>query len=392
MNSDWKRVKLGELCEVIAGQSPDSRYYNSDGNGVAFYQGKKDFGEKFIEAPTTWTTQVTKIAKQGDILMSVRAPVGPVNFATSECCIGRGLAAIRITGDLDQHFLYYQLKFLEPSIAGREGMVFASINKSEIASLPIWSCPLAEQKRIVRSLDEAFEGIAVAKANAEKNLQNVRVLFESHLHAVLAKGANGWKSAPLNEICDLISRGISPSYAEAGDTVVLNQRCVRNHQVDFGPSRRHDGSIKKVAEMRLLQPGDVLVNSTGVGTLGRVGQVITLPQRRTTVDSHITILRPRADLFVQKFFGYMLIAIEPSIALLGQGSGGQTELAKSALSAMHVTWPTSHAEQKRKIANLDALVGASDVLASGYLKKLAALDDLQKSLLSQAFLGELEAA
>jgi type I restriction enzyme S subunit len=186
MNSDWKQVKLGELCEVIAGQSPDSKYYNADGNGVAFYQGKKDFGEKFIEAPTTWTTQVTKTAKEGDILMSVRAPVGPVNFATSECCIGRGLAAIRITGDLDQHFLYYQLKFLEPSIAGREGMVFASINKSEIAALPILTGPLAEQKRIVRLLDEAFEGMATAETLAEQKFAMLKQLKASLLAQAFA--------------------------------------------------------------------------------------------------------------------------------------------------------------------------------------------------------------
>jgi type I restriction enzyme S subunit len=168
--------QIGDLCEVIAGQSPEGKYYNTDGDGIPFYQGKKDFGEKFIEDPTTWTTQTTKIAQAGDILMSVRAPVGPVNFATDEVCIGRGLAAIRSKGELDREFLFYQLLHLQPEIAGKEGAVFASINKSEIAALPIVFVPLPEQKRIVGILDETFEGIATAKANAEKNLQNARSL------------------------------------------------------------------------------------------------------------------------------------------------------------------------------------------------------------------------
>jgi type I restriction enzyme S subunit len=94
MKKGWQTKTIGDVCEVIAGQSPAGKFYNAEGKGTPFYQGKKDFGEKFIEASTTWTTQTTKIAKEGDILMSVRAPVGPVNFATEEICIDRELAAI----------------------------------------------------------------------------------------------------------------------------------------------------------------------------------------------------------------------------------------------------------------------------------------------------------
>lgn len=135
MKAGWEYKHIDDLCEVIAGQSPEGKFYNFEGNGLPFYQGKKDFGEKFIEAPTSWTTQTTKVAREGDILMSVRAPVGPVNFAAEEICIGRGLAAIRSKGELDGEFLYYQLLHLQPKIAGKEGAVFASINKSEILAL-----------------------------------------------------------------------------------------------------------------------------------------------------------------------------------------------------------------------------------------------------------------
>ena len=80
--SEWKSIRLGKVCEIISGQSPEGRYYNSSGKGVPFYQGKTEFTEKYIGEPQKWTTQVTKVAKKGDILMSVRAPVGPVNFST----------------------------------------------------------------------------------------------------------------------------------------------------------------------------------------------------------------------------------------------------------------------------------------------------------------------
>ena len=87
MKGGWQSKKIGDVCEVIAGQSPEGKFYNLEGNGVPFYQGKKEFGEKFIGDPTTWTTHITKIAQQGDILVSVRAPVGPVNFATSHAAL-----------------------------------------------------------------------------------------------------------------------------------------------------------------------------------------------------------------------------------------------------------------------------------------------------------------
>jgi type I restriction enzyme S subunit len=198
----WQKRTIGDVCTVIAGQSPEGKFYNIEGNGLPFYQGKKDFGEKFIESPTTWTTQTTKVAQEGDILMSVRAPVGPVNFATDEICIGRGLAAIRSSPELNRDFLFYQLLHLQPEIAGKEGAVFASINKSEIEALPLAFAPLAEQQRIVGLLDEAFEGLATAKANAEKNLQNARALFESHLQSVFTQRGPGWEEKTLGDVCE----------------------------------------------------------------------------------------------------------------------------------------------------------------------------------------------
>ena len=388
MKSGWQIKQIGDLCEVIAGQSPEGKYYNDEGKGMPFYQGKKDFGEKFIEAPRTWTTQITKVAKEGDILMSVRAPVGPVNFATDEVCIGRGLAAIRSGAELNREFLFYQLGHLQPDIAGREGAVFASINKAEIEALPLVFAPLPEQQRIVGILEKAFEGIATAKANAEKNLQNARALFESHLQSVFTQRGKGWKINKLGEVCSFLNRGISPRYLEAGGICVLNQKCVRNHCVSYEPSRRHDVQAKKISPERLIQSGDVLVNSTGTGTLGRVAQLREKPLEPTTVDSHVTIVRPTPGKFYMEFFGYMLVFIENAIKEAGEGCGGQTELARSVLAEkFSVHYPVSLDDQARHVAMLDALRKETQHLESIYQQKLAALEALKKSLLHQAFNG-----
>ena len=181
MTKHWDIRKIGEVCEVIAGQSPEGKYYNNSGEGLPFYQGKKEFTEKYIGAPTTWTSNITKEAQQGDVLMSVRAPVGPVNFATGKICIGRGLAAIRVSKKIDKEFLFNFLVNHESDIVGNSGAVFNSINKKQIEAIPISLPSIPEQKRIVIILNEAFTALAKAKENAEKNLQNARELFESYL-------------------------------------------------------------------------------------------------------------------------------------------------------------------------------------------------------------------
>jgi len=164
----------------------------------------------------------------------------------------------------------------------------------------------------------------------------------------------GWKTKKLGDVCELLNRGISPKYLEKGGICVLNQKCIRNHQINYAPSRRHDLSEKKVIEGRFIKLGDVLVNSTGTGTLGRVAQVREEPVEPTTVDSHVTIVRPKTAMFHLDFFGYMLIAIEDAIKEAGEGCGGQTELARSVLAEkFFVSFPEQFPEQQRIVEILD---------------------------------------
>ena len=164
----------------------------------------------------------------------------------------------------------------------------------------------------------------------------------------------GWKTKTLGEVCSFLNRGISPRYLERGGICVLNQKCVRDHRVSYEPSRRHDAQAKKVGSDRLIQAGDVLVNSTGTGTLGRVAQLRENPPEPTTVDSHVTIVRSTPGKFYSEFFGYMLIVIEDAIKEAGEGCGGQTELARSVLAEkFSVHYPESLPEQQRIVGILD---------------------------------------
>jgi type I restriction enzyme S subunit len=164
----------------------------------------------------------------------------------------------------------------------------------------------------------------------------------------------GWLTEKLGDVCAFLNRGISPKYLEQGGICVLNQKCIRDHRVSYALSRRHDPAAKPVSEERYIQLGDVLVNSTGTGTLGRVAQVPDVPSEPTTVDSHVTIVRPKPGKFFPDFFGYMLVAIEEGIKESGEGCGGQTELARSVLAdRFTVSYPTSVDEQQRIVAILN---------------------------------------
>jgi len=130
-------VKLGDVAKVISGQSPESKYYNKNSNGLPFYQGKTEFTDRIIGEPKYWTTKITKITEKNDILMSVRAPVGPVNFTTQKICIGRGLAAIRVNAKINPIYLFVYLQSIQDQIKGNGGAVFDSINRSQIENIKI---------------------------------------------------------------------------------------------------------------------------------------------------------------------------------------------------------------------------------------------------------------
>ena len=195
-----------------------------------------------------------------------------------------------------------------------------------------------------------------------------------------------WEVKKLGEVCEFLNRGISPKYIDLGGVCVLNQKCIRSHVVSFDQSRRHDSSIKPVSSERFIKSGDVLVNSTGTGTLGRVAQIRNIPLEPTTVDSHVTIVRPKKGMFFSDFFGYMLIFIEDLIKNSGDGCGGQTELARLVLAKKFlVFYPKSIPEQQRIVKILDEVFAGIAKAIENAEKNLAKAREIFTSYLNNVF-------
>ena len=173
--ADWKWVKLEDISDIILGQSPPSSTYRKSPDGLPFFQGKADFGD-INPTPTTWCIAPKKIAESGDILMSVRAPVGPTNLADRKCAIGRGLASIRCNEKINRDFLRFNLKLIEHKISNMgegRGSVFSSITGKQLKEFLIPLPQLEEQNQITIRLNEAEE-IKKTNAQSDKKIEELK--------------------------------------------------------------------------------------------------------------------------------------------------------------------------------------------------------------------------
>ena len=166
-----------------------------------------------------------------------------------------------------------------------------------------------------------------------------------------------WHEVPLRELVGYISKGIAPSYAEeASETTirVLNQKCNRNFRISYGDSRLHDTLKKKVPPERYVKPDDILINSTGAGTAGRIAQIEDVPSA-TTIDGHMILIRSNGKV-TQKFLGYALKAHQWEVLQLDEGSTGQTELNRDRLlDEIMINYPVSLDEQNAIVGTLESI-------------------------------------
>ena len=173
----WEAADVDEVCLVIQGQSPPGETYNTDGAGLPFLQGKAEFGDTYPTA-VKWCSAPTKIAEPDDILISIRAPVGPTNLCPSQSCIGRGLAAIRPQGDIQPKYVLYALRSTEEELRSKAtGTTFDAIRGDSLRSHPIPLPPLAEQRRIVAEIETQFtrlDASVAALRRAQANLKRYR--------------------------------------------------------------------------------------------------------------------------------------------------------------------------------------------------------------------------
>lgn len=393
MKAGWVETKLGEICTVVAGQSPKGSAYNKEADGLPFYQGKKEFTDRYLASPSVWTSQVSKIAEAGDILMSVRAPVGPINEALEKICIGRGLAAIRASQKIDKNFLWFALLFLQPKIKGNSGAVFDSISRKGIEALCLALPPLEEQKRIVAVLDEAFAALDRARTHAETNLKNARELFASLREQKLNASQTGWSVARLEEMIQ-IKHGFafkSEFFKSAGNHVLLTPG---NYYEDGGYRDRGAKQKYYVGELPdgfVLKKGDLLVAMTEQAP-GLLGSCILIPEDdRFLHNQRLGLIQPNNDVdWHPPFFSHVFNLAGFRKALSDTCSGIKVRhTSPKKIYEVEVPIPPTLKDQIETASFLDDMKNQLSNVEKQYEAKLHDLRDLRQSLLQKAFSGEL---
>ena len=197
----WVWTTLEEICKIILGQSPPSSTYNTQGEGLPFYQGKLEFGGTY-PTPRKWCTAPKKIAETGDILISVRAPVGPTNICPEKSCVGRGLAAIRGLGGIEPLFILYLMRTFEDEIAGKgTGTTFDAITGNQLKTFVIPLPPLPEQHRIVAKIEELFTKLDAGIDALHKVQSQLKRYRQSVLKAAFeGKLTEAWRAEHRDEI------------------------------------------------------------------------------------------------------------------------------------------------------------------------------------------------
>jgi type I restriction enzyme S subunit len=256
----------------------------------------------------------------------------------------------------------------------------SKLTQSAMMDITINLPPLAEQKRIVDVVSSVDAYIDALQQQAD----TARTARNAVLHELLSAGGDDWTETTLGKVAELISRGRAPSYCEEDGVIVLNQKCVRNGRIIFEFARRTDTSKKAIPEWAYLKTGDTLINSTGVGTLGRASFVSSL-NGPTTFDSHVTLVRPLPDSCLPLFIGLNLNFRESEIEMFAGGSTGQTELSREAVNSFPIILPSLE-EQKRIVE----IVSSMDEVILSTEQAVVDAKNLRSGLLSDLLSGEHE--
>lgn len=383
--------KLKECCTIIAGQSPESKYYNSNGDGLPFFQGKADFGELYPSI-RVYCSQPTKIAEKDDILLSVRAPVGPTNLAPCKVCIGRGLTAIRPSEVLLTRYVLLFFRYFEAQLASKgTGTTFKAITQDVVKNLEIPIPPLPEQERIVARIEELFSQLDAGVETLKKTKAQLVV----YRQAVLKEAFEGdYPRKQLKEFSKAISGFAfkSSRYSPDGNYVVVKIGNVKERHFDF--SRDLTKTLEaddSILEKYLLRRGDCLITLTGsrgkcdYGFVAMVGN-----QNNYLLNQRVAALRFDQSVALPEFFQYYLASPSYRDMFFGYETGnvGQGNVGIKALLDPYVILPDIDM-QKRIVEDVEDRLSVCDSIEQTVDTALQQAEAMRQSILKDAFEGRL---
>lgn len=382
-------MKLKDCCTIIAGQSPESKYYNTTGNGLPFFQGKADFGELY---PTIrmYCSQPSKIAEKDDILLSVRAPVGTTNLSPGRVCIGRGLAAIRPSEILDLKYLLYYLRYFEAQLQLKgTGTTFKAITQDVVKNIEVPVPSLQEQKRIVARIEELFSELDNAVVTLEKAKRQLAVYRQAVVKSVLDSYCDNIKSVKIEEICSDIKVGIvikpTQYYVNSGGIRAFRNANVRRNYIE-------DNDWAIISEQGHLQnrrsevhEGDVLIARSGVN----LGMAAAVPQQYNGYNAiDVVIAVPKKDVVLPRYLAYFTNSPYGIQSVKKNQRGvAQGHLNITVYGRLPILLPSLKI-QKKIVEEIDARLSSCDCIVRSVNTALQQAEAMRKGILKQAFEGK----
>ena len=300
------KTQINEVCIINMGQSPDSSTYNKNGNGLPFFQGNADFGVQYPEI-RMWCSEPTKVAQEGDILISVRAPIGAMNIANCECCIGRGLAALTVKKDVcERKYLWYALSNkVEELNAKGTGSTFKAINKKILEETEIPLPPLDEQRKIAAVLDKVSDLIARRRQQLDKLDEMVKARFVE-MFGDPVSNPHQWEKVSLSELAD-VRIGPFGSLLHKEDYIIGEHPLVN-------PSHIVDGKIAIDANLTIskekydeLEPYHLRIGDVVMGRRGEMGRCAVVQQAGLLCGTGSLFIRTKGTVtadYIQKIISF----------------------------------------------------------------------------------------
>jgi type I restriction enzyme S subunit len=386
MKEGWEIKTIGQVCDVVNGGTPKTDVLDYwDGNHrwiTPAEMGKRS--SPYVSDTSRRLTELglrdssVQMLPPNSVIHSTRAPIGHLVINAEPMGTNQGCKGLVPRATIDSKFLYHYLC----SIVGLlnslgTGATFKELSGGKLKEVPIPIPPLAEQQRIVALLDEALAGLSTAKANAERNLQNARAIFESHLQSVFSQRGEGWVEKRLNEVCVLIN-GRAYKKEEmlgAGKHPLLR---VGN----FFSNRDWYYSDLELDADKYCEKGDLLYAwSASFGPRIWEGD-------KVIYHYHIWKVLPKGTVVEKRFLLYLLEWDVDQIKLAHGTGTTMMHVSKGSMESRVVPVPPLRL-QSGIVSRLDGLRVETQHLTHLYERKLAALEELRKTLLQQAFNGEL---
>ncbi len=377
---EYKKYKLSECCTIIAGQSPESKYYNTDGEGLPFFQGKADFGEVYPKI-RVFCSKPVKIAEKDDILLSVRAPVGPTNLAPGKVCIGRGLTAIRPSDILLTKYLLLYLKSFEIELANQgTGTTFKAITQSVIKNMEIYIPSIHDQERIVTQIEESLSQLDSAVETLKKTKQQLEVYRQSVLREVFSQCE---QSVEIKTVCKHVTDGdhMPPPKAETGIPFIMISN-INGNTIDWSDTSFVGKEYyNTIGDKRTPQKGDVLYTVTGSFGI----PVLIDFEKEFCFQRHIALLRPNEK--IEQEFLYYALQDSTVYAQASKRATGtaQKTVGLTVLRTISIPFTTSKEKQSMMVSIIKNRLSQCDMVEKTVNQSLQQAKALRQSILKQAF-------